>query len=327
MNNLSKYYELASRAVVDRSEATYLARAAAGALPAWLSTRYRVTRLPRQGDRLCELRDQEAYLLVVLDACRYDVFAEVAPEYLSFADLEPVRSEGRNTFEYVSRCWDGTFDDVEYLSAAPPVSSDDRETYKQDTLNDLYGGFVPSEHISSIRDIWRESWNESIGITPPEPVTEAALETEADRLVVHYFQPHTPYIGRRSLLGHTSGEDARPREGEPVDVPVWNRIKSGDVTRAELGAVYESNLRRALRSVRRLVVETDADTVAIMGDHGEALGEYGLHGHPDLLEHPYVRTVPWAIVEGSQEYPDREETADDVSSSVESRLRSLGYVD
>ena len=324
MRDIHAVQELAKRAVRNPEKALYRVRESVGTVPARLHTRAQGG-APAQAERIERLRSRGEYLLVVLDACRYDVFAEVAQEYLTFKSLEPVRSAGHNTFEYVSRCWQGTHDDVEYLSAATPINSDPREEYDEATLSSLYGGYVPSEHITGIRDVWRESWDESIGITPPSAVTDAAFEADGRQVVAHYFQPHAPYIGRQSLLGHVEGADARPNEGEPVDAPVWQRAKTGDLSRSKLRSVYESNLRRVLREVRRLVAEGTFDRIVVMGDHGEALGEYGIFGHP-TIDHPYIRTVPWGIVDGISEYPDGD-AAGTGMASVESRLEDLGYIE
>lgn len=293
-----------------------------GIPPAYVHTHIATADLPRQYAGLQALRQKEEFLLIVLDACRYDVFADVAPEYLEFARLDPIRSEGHNTFEYVAQCWPDEYPDTEYISAATPVNSDPRSAYS-DALVEQYGGYVPSEHLD-IRDVWSESWDESIGITPPAPVTDATLKAEGQRVVAHYFQPHAPYIGRQSLLGHADDENSRPRQGEAVDAPVWQRVKWGDVTRGQLRAAYESNLRRALHEVCRLVEETDIEHIVVMGDHGEALGEYGIYAHPPV-EHPRTRRVPWGVVTGVREYPDRE-TTEMTDASVESRLEDLGYL-
>lgn len=324
MDRLRPYRKMAVKVARNPYKAVYRINQEVTRLPAYVHTRLRTRELRDQFDRLRSLRRRDEYLLVVLDACRYDVFADVAPEYLTFETIEAVQSAGRNTFEYVSRCWPDRYDNVAYLSAATPINSNRREEYDHGTVSQLYGGYVPSEHLPHIRDVWSESWDESIGITPPGPVTDAALESDSRRVVAHYFQPHAPYIGRRSLLGHANDEDSRPLEGEAVDVPVWERVKYGDVSRARLRAVYESNLRRALREVARLVEATDIDTVAVMGDHGEALGEYGMYAHPQV-DHPQIRTVPWGVVDGMNSYPDSSD-GETTASSVESRLTDLGYL-
>ncbi|WP_458190911.1 hypothetical protein [Haladaptatus sp. NG-WS-4] len=318
--------EMAVTALREPHRAAYKIRELAGSPFAQLHTRFATSDLESQYRQLEVLRQHDEYLLIVLDACRYDMFVDIAPEYLTFDQVKPIRSEGRNTFEYVAQCWPDEYDDVAYISAATPVNSDSRDKYERDTLR-LYDGYVPSEHLPNIRDVWRESWNESIGITPPAAVTHAALDTDSQRVVAHYFQPHAPFIGRQSLLGHADNANSSPMEGEAVDAPVWQRAKWGDLTRAQLKAVYKSNLHRVLRDVCRLVEETTIENIAIMGDHGEALGEYGIYAHPPL-EHPKTRQVPWGIVSGVAEYPDsRESSSPDTSGgNVESRLSDLGYI-
>jgi hypothetical protein len=330
MNELSTYRTMALKAATNPHKAAYKLGEKAASPLASVHTHLRTRKLRTQRNCLQELRRNDEYLLIVLDACRYDAFESVAPEYLTFDSTEPVRSAGRNTFEYVSRCWPDTYDDVTYVSAATPVNGDPRSSYDGEVLREQYGGYVPVEHIRGIRDVWRESWDESIGITPPEPVTDAALEADGDRLVVHYFQPHAPYVGRQPLLGHTNDEDSRPNEGEAVDAPVWSRARYGDLSRTELRRVYVSSLRRVLRAVRRLVAETSIETIAVMGDHGEALGEYGIYGHPDL-DHPDVRTVPWAVVEGIRRDPGTDvvgaaDATDTTDRGVTERLEDLGYL-
>jgi hypothetical protein len=299
-----------------------------GAPPAYVQTRLRTRDISRQYPRLQALREREEFLLVILDACRYDAFRDIAPEYLTFERIEPVVSEGLNTFQYVSRCWPDVYHDVEYVSAATPVNSEAEREYDEYALENLYEGYVPAEHLPNIRDLWREFWDPRIGAVPPKAVTDASLNADGGRVVAHYFQPHIPYIGREALLGHADHEHARPLEGEPVGAPVMEQVRNGDVSHKRLRRVYASNLRRVLREVRRLVAETDIKTVAVMGDHGEALGEYGIYGHPSI-EHPHVRIAPWAVVNDVARYPEHEQGEDHstADASVEARLAELGYIE
>jgi len=299
-----------------------------GAPPAYVQTRLRTRELSRQYARLHALREREEFLLIILDACRYDAFKNIAPEYLTFERAERLESEGLNTFQYVSNCWPDIYPDVEYVSAATPVNSETESDYNEYVLDNFYGGYVPADHLPNIHDLWHEFWDPRIGSVPPEAVTDAALDTEGGRVVAHYSQPHIPYIGRQSLLGHADNEHSRPLEGEPIGAPIMERVRSGDVSHERLRQVYASNLRRALREVRRLVAETDIETIVVTGDHGEALGEYGIYGHPSI-EHPHVRVVPWAVVDDVACYPEREqgENHSTADASVEARLAELGYLE
>jgi len=285
--------------------------------------------LDRQTVLLDDFRDGDEWLLIVLDACRYDYLARMFDEWFE-GHIQPCWSAGRDTFEYAGACWPGQHD-VTYVSGATPINSQAVE-YELDGFNELYGGYVPNEHIGDIVDVWQSDWDESIGTCPPEAITRRALaRDDRDRVVAHYFQPHAPYIGQFELLGYTDGPDGRPFEGRPVDEVLWERVKSGEISDGELRIAYRSNLRHALRSVARLVAQTDHDRVAIVGDHGEALGEYGTYAHP-RLRHAALRVVPFARVTGLTEYArdkagDCTEPSRDGEGSVSERLHQLGYLD
>jgi glucan phosphoethanolaminetransferase (alkaline phosphatase superfamily) len=71
----------------------------------------------------------------------------------------------------------------------------------------------------------------------------------------------------------------------------------------------------------------DAETVIITSDHGNAIGEWGIYGHPIHMPIAELQTVPWikttAIDKQSHE-PEavRKSTVD---PDIEGRLRQLGY--
>jgi hypothetical protein len=280
--------------------------------------------------------------LVVLDACRFDRFQKLAPEYLD-VQTERVAANADNTFGYLRTCWDGSYD-VQYVTGAAPVTTQEFDFSDEDLQADglvfegkelqrMYQGFVPADHISDIVEVWRDSWDESLGVCPPEPVTDRAiaLAPQSPRLVVHYFQPHEPYIGETKLLGSVE-DGADHLEGGAIGRDIWERIKSGEISDAQLKQAYDDNLRRVLAEVALFIdqVEDKYNRIAIMGDHGEALGEYGLYTHS--ITHPHVRMIPWAEINGVVEdaIPNRsvsaefDEQKDD--SSVEERLQDLGYL-
>jgi len=289
--------------------------------------------LPDQQDVLDDARDDD-YLLVVLDACRWDMYQRLAVGLFD-QRAEPMRSAGHDTFEYLSTCWSGHYPDVTYVSGATPVAGTENRQFEDEGLQALYGGYLPSEHIGEIVDAWDTHWDPSLGTVPPEAVVGEAIDRLGERrLVCHLFQPHAPYIGEPDLLGHTDDRSSMPEDGEPVDAPLWQRIKRGEISQDTLTRAYEGNLRRALDSVCLLLEATDRDAVVI-GDHGEALGGLGVFSHP-RTPHPHVRTVPWARVSGltpqgrsraadaRQRLKDYE--PDDAGGCVKDRLESLGYL-
>lgn len=252
--------------------------------------------LQDHGALLDAMREQDEYLLIVLDACRYDYFREVSHLYLD-GDLQPAYTPARDTFEYVRQNW-SDHHDVTYVSGAVPINSKQIQINQDSDLNRYYDGYRPADHIEKIVDVWETGWDDDLGTVPPEAVTAAALDHDtADRVVAHYFQPHAPYIGDYQLLGHT-GAAHRPNQGMPNDELVWRRVQRGEISAQELQTAYRSNLLRVLDLVRELVDNTRHQNVYITGDHGEALGEYGVYAHPrDYPHHPKVHAVPWFEVD------------------------------
>jgi len=205
-------------------------------------------------------------------------------------------------------------------------------------VHHLYNGYQPPEHLRHIDDVWKEAWDRSIGACPPEPVLAQALEyRHADSLVVHYQQPHTPYIGAEQELGHADSEAAVPGQVAPVDKPIWDRIERGEIDDDRLRELYWSNVERVRPAVLRTIDELCEvfESVVVTADHGEALGEHGVYAHPRQPQHPKVREVPWVEVSGltprgergaRQAYvPDAPGDVDRSDDDLDERLRMLGY--
>ena len=285
--------------------------------------------LPNQHSRLRVLQEEEEWTLIILDACRFDALSSVFDEYF-IGEISPVKSVAHDTFEYVRLCWPEQYDDVTYISAAPAINSKG-ESFENEWLNSLYKEYIPADHLKNIVDVWEYGWDISLGTCPPEPVTQAALENKDQKMVVHYVQPHTPFIGKRRELGHTEGESAKPFSGAPTDEPVWDRVKLGEIDDDRLRELYQSNLERVLPEVCRLIKEISTKKIVITADHGEALGEFGTYAHP-RIDHRYIRTVPWAIIDDVRDdvYPDDSPDTDSADPntklSIEDRLQNLGYL-
>lgn len=292
--------------------------------------------LADQRARVDELRaGEETWALIVLDACRYDYFAEVFA--LDFAsEIEPVASGGRDTFEYLQVIWPDEYT-MPYVSAAVPVNASELD-FDETGVHHLYNGYQPSEHLRHIDDVWKDAWNGSLGACPPEPVLAQALQyRDRDAVVVHYQQPHTPYIGEKRELGHHDSDAAYPGQVAPIDKPIWDRVKAGEISDERLHELYRSNLERVRPAVLRTVAELqqDFDQVVITADHGEALGEYGVYAHPRTPHHPKVRRVPWVVAELSSAGAraadavdiDAAEGRDDrgEDEDLRERLAALGY--
>jgi hypothetical protein len=283
---------------------------------------------PNQKPLLDELRRRDEYAIVVFDALRYDVAADILPQYLQ-GSLSPIWSAAHDTFEYGRLCWGDDVYQTTYCSGAVPLNS--RDTVNHDEFNSLYEGFRPGEHLPNLVDAWETAWNRSLGTVSPEQLSELALDyIDRNELVVHYQQPHAPYIGRASILGHTNSRNAEPLTGEPVDGPVWERVKHGEISPADLQTAYRANVHRAVQAALPVFRELCAQdrTVIVTADHGELLAQY----HPRLVSHPrmsfpQIRRVPWMSVEGVREFPAEIEDKNADAGSVAERLEALGYTE
>lgn len=258
--------------------------------------------------------------LCILDACRYDMFARSSELP---GQLERRQSRGSATTEFLTANFDGRdLRDTVYVTANPQLYRN-RESIAVD--------------FHDVIHVWREEgWDEEYGTVLPETVTEYALRAAEEypdkRLVVHYMQPHYPFIGSETNFdkGHLTG--ARQEN-------VWNQLLLGtlDAEREDVWRIYEANLKRALPHVERLL-ETLGGKTVVTADHGNMVGERAFPlpirewGHPRGIYTPELVSVPWLVHESG---PRREIRADDAESQSEQvtdevvadRLRQLGYAE
>ena len=270
---------------------------------------------------------------LVLDACRYDVFSDIYDEYLD-GTLEKRRSLGSSTPEWAYRTLTDDHD-IAYFSGNPFINS------LGIPLNELKWGascdyeWTATDHLTEVVDVWKEGWDDDLATVPPDNMAEVLrdhsdLDAQTDRTVLHYMQPHAPYLSRgkgRKLKqiqkGIRSQEDAeeakdsgvlgslsdtiRPKVEGTLDgselaqkAGLWLELDPTDVvkngTRGAALALYEENLRIALESVADLVSELDG-TVVVTADHGEAFGEEGVWEHHIETHIPPLMEVPWLELE------------------------------
>jgi hypothetical protein len=248
--------------------------------------------------------------LVILDACRFDFFAEAAPEHGLGDSLESRQSRGSATREWLRGNFsDRRLHDTVYLDSNGYYRRlDDEigaEVYKYILVeNDAFGGI--SVH--------------------PDKVTDAALETVEripdKRLIVHYMQPHQPFFGpSASEIDHAPGFE--------------ETVHRNDLSDETIRRCYRENVDIVLESVRRLLDGLDGRTV-VTADHGEILGDpqspvpVGYYGHPAKLHVPELVEVPWLVHESgprrriTEEAPARDEVDLD-AAELDEKLRELGY--
>lgn len=131
--------------------------------------------------------------LIILDACRYDYFSRLYREYF-VGRLEKAISPASFTVEWCKKSFPKLYDDVVYLSANPYVNSKIE-----------IGGFNAKNRFFKVIDVWDWGWNEKLGTVHPEQVNKAVLNSKDNypdkRFIIHYLQPHEPYLGYKRFTG------------------------------------------------------------------------------------------------------------------------------
>jgi len=255
--------------------------------------------------------EREWDVLVVLDACRVDLLRSVADEYDFLGEIERVESVGSMSKEWMAK----TFTDEHADEVADTAYV---------TSNVFSERMLDADRFGSLEEVWRDGWDEEADTVLPRTMTDRAIRTaredDPDRLIVHYVQPHHPFVGLEA------GFDADPF-GPALSDTVVDALRKDKIDREAFWEAYRDNLRLALDDVELLLSNVDADRVAITADHGDALGEWGIYDHPVGCLHPAVRTVPWTTTTATDRgtyVPEIDRETDD--SAVEDRLQALGYV-
>ena len=242
-------------------------------------------------EQLDLLADTPWDVLIVLDACRADAFREVCP-----ARAETVRAPARRTDAWLRKVGPLLRErHVVYFTANPIVA---RETANWRAIKRV--------------DIWETHWGRFSALDLPcvHPLvvngvvgTWRALGRLAGRpIVVHYLQPHSPYIGDPpyALTYLRQGVEGCEMTAALNKISVWP--KPDTVDWELLKRAYRGNLELVWRAARMLA---DAEAghglrVVITGDHGELLGESKdggegepRFGHQPEYTNPLLHEVPW----------------------------------
>ena len=153
-----------------------------------------------------------------------------------------------------------------------------------------------------VQEVWDYGWDDALKTVPPEQVTNAALDTlksfPEKRMIIHYMQPHHPYIADKELLEMDEGTwhtlEGGLWGGQNMITPL-RLARRGELPVERIKKAYEENLRIVMKEVRRLARELPG-RVALTADHGEAFGEFGHYGHGGHLRMEALVKVPWVIL-------------------------------
>lgn len=272
---------------------------------------------PPQGDRVA---DEDWDTLLILDACRFDMFSE--QNYLD-GRLETRCSLGSESREFLqSNFGNGTFHDIVYITANP------------------YATTLPDGTFHAVVNLLEDGWDDELQTVHPETVVNAVKDADDrfpnKRLIVHFMQPHYPFIGEfGQQLGHKGIDNPLTQErNDETPREIWGSLGHGRVEKEDVWKAYRENLDLVLPYAEEVIAHIPGKTV-ITADHGNLVGERTRplpvrgYGHPRGFVAPELRTVPWFVVDGNERRPieaespvETDSVADDV---LEDRLTALGY--
>ncbi|MFB6187392.1 MAG: hypothetical protein ABEI86_11050 [Halobacteriaceae archaeon] len=255
-----------------------------------------------------KIYEEEWDLLIVLDACRYDLMMDVADEY-EFIDS-------------VDRIWSPASTSEFWLKENFNEEHSDKMKESAMVTGNTFTEYCLSESEFQILDeVWSYSFDDELETIPADSVLDRTIKImrkyNPKYTVSHFMQPHAAFINRPDI------------EPAPTTQSVWKSLIYGTNDGSELWQAYRDNLRYVLDRVEILLNSVDAEKVVITADHGNAMGEWWTYGHVGYVPIESQRAVPWietsATNDGSYQPGDIKE-GNGVDDDVEEKLRTLGYV-
>ena len=268
-----------------------------------------------------KITDEDWDILLILDACRSDMFFRCCSIE---GELSTKTSRGSNTKEFLSGNFrNETLLDTVYTTANPQFHK--------------HKSYVNAEFYRTY-NIWNSDlWDETIGTVHPSDVTDIAKrkieEHSNKRHIVHYLQPHYPFIGTEL---EEIGRDILEPESEGSDI--WGLQMRGKINlpKERINRAYYKNLKLALDAIENLINDISGKIV-ITSDHGNIVGERSRPipikewGHPSGIYIPELVEVPWLVTEKGERPEivagESTQVQEDIDNEVvEDRLKDLGYV-
>lgn len=269
--------------------------------------------------------DEDWDTLVVLDACRFDMFESVNT---LDGTLTSKISKGSATTEWLGANVDGRdLRDTVYVTSNPQLERN-RDNW--------------DVNFHKVINVWlNEGWDEETGTVLASTMTDAGINAfnqyPNKRIVVHYMQPHFPFVPSNTShdKGHLSSIEGK--SDTPTGEHIWNKKFIGqlDTSREELWSMYLENLEYVLEHVDDLLESIHGKTV-VTSDHGNYVGDRAFpvpvreYGHPRGLYDEAIIRVPWLEYENGNRREihageSSQNSTDIDSDTVANRLRHLGY--
>jgi len=270
--------------------------------------------------------------LLILDACRYDIFRETSR---LDGELKHIISKGSHSKEFCNANFSGkNFNDTVYVTA---------NGYGARIAQNVFHDLIFTDEDDTIPDT--DVLHSTAKGMAPSTVYDAAIDAKEKypnkRIIVHFMQPHNPFLGSKAQEIRENLEQSglvirscNAKKVKKYDIhddlvmrTLIDAAEEGYISKAELREVYVENLEIVLKYIEDLISELPGRTV-VTADHGNYLGEQDQFGHPKYEYVEELRKVPYLVVD-SGERPEiiKEESGETRidDEMIEQRLKDLGY--
>jgi hypothetical protein len=241
--------------------------------------------------------DEKWDYLIILDACRYDVFKKIIKKFNLKGKLEYKKSRGCDTYEFFLNNFKGKkLKDIIYITANPI------------TALCLKNEFYKIVHV------WKENWSKKYNTVLPSEIYRKVIQIRHSnpnkRLIIHFMQPHFPFIGdpkfgkeemifflqkAKSLRVKKIINKQRKEFWKIVPFQLYLNF-----TNKKYFKLYEKNLEIVMSWVKK-ILKILRGRIVITSDHGIAFGEkflfFQVFGHAKKVRIPHIKYVPWFIIE------------------------------
>lgn len=272
---------------------------------------------PKEG---LHVMDEDWDNLIILDAARYDIFEEITDFN---EELLKQKSLGSSSIEFITENFVGNeHHDTVYVTANP---------YYELLGDNVFHDVIPL----------MDEWDNQSQTVLPEDVVSAAIKTNSNypnkRLIVHFMQPHIPFIGSKGRRINTDGWNPGAENDEQM-ISCWTTLMYGyrhDFSESDVREAYVENHKIAIEHASKLQNNLTGKTV-ITADHANLIGERmspipaRAYGHFVGLREPPLIEVPWQpLTYDKRKQIESEPPTSEIETMNQEernmRLEALGY--
>lgn len=228
--------------------------------------------------------------LIILDACRYDLFVEVTG-----SEADYIISRGSSTAEFLKENIAGhRYADTVVVTANPIVSR------------------LVKNNFHKVLPVWKAAWDYELNTVLPQTMVKYALETERKypdkRLIIWFVQPHYPFIENPEIYPSGIKRASEVTEFNRSNIRAsnpWKEVARGNLEIDKVWQAYKRNLQIVIPYAFGLARQLKGKTV-ITSDHGDTFEclrfplPVRIAGHPFGIHIPSLIRVPWLVFKGKE---------------------------